>query len=79
MEPYPARNRVSHMMSILMLLVVIVGLLLVIGCSYWVLSGSSLEGVVRNKAPNLKECPRCGGPLDSQLDHCPRCSLRISV
>lgn len=67
------------MVSILMVLVVTVGLVIVIGCAYWVMSGTSLEGNFRNKAPNLKNCPGCGAPLDPKLDHCPHCSLRISV
>lgn len=67
------------MMSILMILVILVGLLVIIGCAYWVMSGTSLEGNFRNKAPNLKTCPQCGKPLDAKLDHCPHCSLRISV
>lgn len=67
------------MVSVLMILVIAVGLLVVIGCAYWVMSGTSLEGNFRIQAPNLKNCPQCGAPLDSQLDHCSHCSLRISV
>lgn len=67
------------MVSLLMILVVAAGLLVIVGCAYWVMSGTSLEGAFRNKAPNLKNCPQCGALLDSKLDHCPHCSLRISV
>jgi hypothetical protein len=65
--------------SFLMILVILVGLLVVIGCAYWVMSGTSLEGNFRSKAQNLRNCPQCGTPLDSRLDYCPHCSLRISV
>ena len=66
-------------MSYAVLLVVAFGLIIVVGCAYWILSGTSLEGSFRNKAPNLKKCPQCGAALDSRLDHCPACSLRTSV
>lgn len=66
-------------MSLVVLLIVAIGLIIVVGCAYWVLSGTSLEGSFRNKAPNLKTCPQCGTPLDPRLDHCPACSLRTSV
>ena len=65
--------------SFLMILVILAGLLVILGCAYWVMSGTSLEGNFRSKAPNLRSCPQCGKPLDRQLDYCPHCSLRISV
>ncbi|MES2791345.1 MAG: hypothetical protein V4719_17140 [Planctomycetota bacterium] len=70
----------SVLSGILILLVVAVGLVIIIGCAYWVMTGATAAGGnFRNKAPNLRCCPQCGAPLDAGLDHCPQCSLRISV
>ncbi len=66
-------------MSIMLLFFVVIGFLIVIGCGYWVMSGSSLEGGFRVQPPNLRACPQCGATLDPRLDQCPKCSLRVSV
>ncbi len=67
------------MSTVVLMLVVVVGLAVVVGCGFWVMSGTALEGTFRNKAQNLKACPQCGAMLDSTLDSCPKCSLRVSV
>lgn len=67
------------MTSVLLLLVVIVGLVVVVACGYWVMAGTNAGGTFRNQAPNLTTCPQCGARLDSKLDYCPKCSLRTSV
>ena len=66
-------------MQFLLLLFVVLGFLIVMGCGYWVMSGTSLEGSFRIQAQNLRKCPKCGSELDAKLDHCPKCSLRVSV
>lgn len=67
------------MSSIMLLLVVIVGLVVVVACGYWVMAGTNAGGTFRTQAPNLTTCPQCGARLDSKLDYCPKCSLRTSV
>lgn len=67
------------MSSLFLLLVVIVGLAVIIACSFWVMSATALEGSFRIKTQALKTCPKCGATLDNSLDCCPKCSLRVSV
>lgn len=63
----------------IMLLVAVMGLLIIVGCGYWVMSGAAQEWGFRVQAPNLKTCPQCGASLNPNLDHCEKCSLRTSV
>lgn len=67
------------MSTVFLIFVVIIGLTVIVGCGYWVLSRTVTEGVFRVHSQSLKTCPQCGTALDTALDHCPKCSLRTSV
>lgn len=61
------------------MLIAAIGLVGVVGCAYWVMSGVTTEGTFRVQAPNLNTCPNCGATLDRKLDHCPQCQIRTSI